>query len=271
MKRLLACVALLALSCIRAEAQDSTLAAPAVSDVIARVQRNVEVLLTTVPDFYCDERVTSQLFVKGKLKREVKPVFIVRATHTGAGGTLGDLRETRELVSVDGKPAKVSDHPYIPLTFGGGFSEGLKLFIPEGARCFDFSLSGTERIGNRVLLVLNGTTKDGQSEDCPVPGSTAKAWIDSQTMQVLRVEPPKDRLKMSTLNPGGAPKEEFLLAWSAEYRMIRIDGKPFWMPSVVRAEAVSTEKPLTRRWLAEYGNYHKFEVNSRIVSDSEVE
>src|SRR4051812_15189148 len=70
----------------------------AVSEVVAAVSKNVEEFWKMLPDFVCDEKITSTTYSSGKVREQkiVESIF----TSSRKNGS------QREIKSINGKPAK---------------------------------------------------------------------------------------------------------------------------------------------------------------------
>ena len=78
-----------------------------------------------------------------------------------------------------------------------------------------------------------------------------KAWIDSASMQVVRLE-------RHFLNiPAGFSSYSNTI----DYGPITIGERQFWMPKTVRAEVAEKDVNKTGTYLAEYSNCRKFTAN----------
>src|SRR5262249_9718573 len=100
-------------------------AAQSLNEVLDAVSRNVKEFQDLLPDFVCTEKVTSTEFDAGRLIKE----RVVESTFTGVQRSSEENRihfaftESREVVAIDGKPArKGAAFPKLPYHFGGGFS-----------------------------------------------------------------------------------------------------------------------------------------------------
>jgi hypothetical protein len=275
MKKALRCAALLL--CLSAGTVAQAAADPAippVDEIVARVQQNVEKDLASLPNFLCDERITSQVLLKGKVGSEIKAESIVRAVRAGNEGTERDFVETREVVSVNGAPAR-GQELRLPINVKEAASGSMAaVFGAANIRCFDVKIGGIQEFrGHKAVLLRFATKKNAANLGgvCPskTPGQGGQAWIDPEAMEVLRIESTKLRQKLHGAEKNGLPiEEDALYSWSIDFAKVLINGQPFWMPLTDKAEAASTYRKLRLTYVAEYSNYHKFGATSKIVPDS---
>ena len=268
MKKLLQ-LAFVVVLCAGGFAQVSTShAIPSVEEIVARVQRNVQEFRASLPDFLCDERITSQVIVDGKIKQDTRVQSIFRAIHNQGAN---DYAESRQIETVNGKRAKTQE---LNLPFGvmGGFSKATAvLFSPQSIQCFDFRVIGTDTVRGRTAFVLTATTKANVESLGPAcashkPNRTTRVWIDAEAMQVVRIESATVHSNESQAAFIDIPwPEDLLLNWTANYDKVTIEGKTFWMPMTVQAELASSTKPRKMTYFAEYGDYHKFGTKSRVL------
>ena len=253
--RFLPAVAILLVSCPLAAQQAST----TVAEILAQVQLNAGQFVRSLPDFVCDERVTSRGTHKGKVTQ-----VVIESHFVGLQKKSGRMSytETREINTVNGQPARKGQRFQGPFLFGGGFSSILnQTFSPIFVPSHTYKIAGEEMLRETDTLVMEFATKEGQKElyfdyfgKAVVQKDTGKAWIDKGSLQVLKLE-------RHYLN---VQKGESPMLATVEYGEVRIDGKPFWMPSRVSAQQTFKGGD-TGEYLAEYSNYRKFEVSSGIV------
>jgi hypothetical protein len=230
-----------------------------IDEILARVQTNTGQFAQSLPDFVCDEKVTSKAVKRSRPHR-----VVIESHFVGLQKTNGRMAytETREIVTVNGSKAAKGQKFEGPFMFGGGFSSLLEhTFSSKSAPSHTYQITGEEMLGGRPALVIEFATKESQQElflgfygRGYIQKDTGKAWIDKETMQVMRLE-------RRYLN---VPKGETPIVASVEYGEVRIDGKPFWMPATVRAAQTASKRWAKGEYLAAYTNYKKFQVSSEI-------
>ena len=216
----------------------------------------------------CDERVTSNKTVAGKITRQT----ITESSFTGVqqksmeGRHSLEYTESREVKSVNGKPVPKGGKLKGPYILGGGFSSVLSMtFAPKNMAFHNYKVVGAETLAGRTLLAVEFATKNDQKELWAFWGGkaylqkdTGKAWLDPATMQAGRLDRQFHNL----------PRSQETLTISVEYAPVTIDGKSFWMPKTVRSEWIvnkTAKIPAIHIFLAEYSNYRKFVARSAIV------
>ena len=109
--------------------------AQSLDEVLAVVSSHVNEFEDLLPDFVCNERITSTEFESGKVLKEK----VVDSVFTGVqrSSELNRVRfaftESREILAINGKPVpKGTPFPKLPYRFTGGFSSLLiTTFAPE--------------------------------------------------------------------------------------------------------------------------------------------
>jgi hypothetical protein len=234
--------------------------APTVDEILAKIQTNTGQFLQSLPDFICDETITSQAIVGGKLEQ------VVNSSHfVGRQQKRGNMlfNETRELISIDGKSVSKNANPQGPIFFGGGFSSVLHLtFGKDTVPDQTYRITGEERFRDREAIVIEFATRQGQKNlkfdfygKAYLENDKGKAWIDKESLRVLRLE-------RQYLN---VPKGETPITATVDYGEVFIDGQPYWMPLTVKAEQLKGRRGQNAEYLAEYRNYRKFEAKSSII------
>ncbi|HYL76840.1 MAG TPA: hypothetical protein VEU96_21670 [Bryobacteraceae bacterium] len=234
--------------------------------VLKRVQENVVQFEASLPDFVCTESITSSKLSGGIVSKQT----VIESTFVGIQKKDKDGRihynETRELASVDGKKAGKGQKLKGPFLLRGGFSGLLSTtFDALMAPHRNYRLESAQSLEGKEVLVVGFSTKKGQTGIGAnfngkgfLVDDSGKAWIDPDSMQVLRLE----RLVLN------GPRPFPLWSTWVDYGQVLIGGRLFWMPKFVRSEVRSGNSGQPEgRFTAEYTNYRKFEVSSGIVSE----
>jgi hypothetical protein len=205
------------------------------------------------PDFVCRERIVSSLLEKGKTKehRVVESVFMAqRKTQSRADGTpVYSIVESRELTTIDRKPAaKNATMPSAPLFFDGLAAN--ILFVADVPR---YQVSQAENIEGRLTVRIGFTTRTTREFlQLEFPAAVSSVQIDAQSTGTLHVE-----------SRFGLRHEGNGIPVAVDFQSINIDGKAYWLPRLVKAEA-KTAKDATLMYAAEYTDCKKFEVSVQI-------
>jgi hypothetical protein len=207
----------------------------------------------SLPDFVCTEKIVSVLSENGKTKdqRVMESVFTVqRKKQTAADGVPShSIVESRELTAIGGKPVqKNAKLPELPLAFDGLAAN--ILFISE----VPLHRAGPAGIlDGRLSIRIGFSIRKSQGFlQLDFPAAVMGAQIDTKANSVLHVE---NRLA-SLQTFGGIPV-------SADFQSIEIDGKAYWLPRLIRAEA-AIGKNQNAVYVAEYTECKKFEVTTEI-------
>jgi hypothetical protein len=235
---------------------------PTIEEILARVQTNTGQFARSLPDFVCDEKVTSKALRKGQaVETTVESRFMGRQEKSGRM----TFTESREVRSVDGKEAGPREKLKGPFLFAGGFSSLLDLtFAANHVAHHTYKIVGEERVLGRPLLVVEFATRSGQDAmkilhyGKPVAASDkGKAWIDRESLQVVKI-----------VREFGAGRGATAVTATVEYGEARIGERGFWMPLRVSAvQAAGTVAPkgvVNGEYVAVYRNYRKFDVTSGI-------
>jgi hypothetical protein len=242
------------------------LQAPAASlnQILASVSRNVQDFQQLLPDFVCNEKITSTAYESGKLKetRTVESIFraIKRPAPASPGFQLV-FTETRDITAIDGNPArKGARPPKLPLAMFGGFGALLSMtFSPENLQYHQYEL---DEILGGAGIVVHFSTKKGQRElrsfldgEGLVNRDLGMAWIDSNSMQVVRLQ--RDFFSL--------PRTLRQLRNTVDYSPVLIGDRQFWLPNSMRTDATDRDPKKTKTFLAEYTNCKRFTAEIKIV------
>ena len=219
------------------------------ADILEGVSKNVKESQTSLPDFLCSERVTSTAYRDGK-KRDQKTVESIYSFQPS--------KEHREILTVDGKPAKKgAKMPGLPVNILGSFNYMINAtFSPEMLRWYDFTQKSEEE--SRLVVQYESKKDPGKmiwniNGDLKAAHDTGKAWIDPLAMQVTRFE--------RNLHNIGR-----MSAWkiTIEQSPFAIGDRQFWLPKSFLTEITERDPRDTGTFLAEYTNCKKFTTEIQI-------
>jgi len=237
---------------------------PKLEQVLPRVQEHVREFELLLPDFICDETITSRELIGGVIQHETVIDSSFRGTqHTDEKDQ--PFTESREIRTIDGRPAAKNQPLKGPFFFGGGFSSLLdEIFSQKNAQYFRYKVLGWEKLQDRDALVLRFETRPGQQKLLhreilgaqTVLKGKGKAWLDPASWNVMRLE-------LEYLDP---PFAEGVLTVAIDYAEVEINEKKFWMPRAVKADQTvpNPKMPVTGQYIAQYSNYHQFNVSVKI-------
>jgi hypothetical protein len=246
----------------------SSQSVPKLGQILPRIQEHVKEFESSLPDFICDEKITSKELMGGTTIHETDIDSTFRGTQSrdkNPDGKYEPFTEWRDIQTIDGRPAPKGQQLTGPFLFGGGFSSILdEIFSAKNAQYFNYKVMGTERIDQKSSVVLKFETKKDQNALLHrelfgtqyVMKGSGKAWIDLASMNVLRLE-------IQYLDP---PMPEGVLSLAVDYAPVVIKEKTFWMPRTVTAEQTvpNPKMPVGGQYVAEYSNYQEFKVSVRI-------
>ena len=214
---------------------------------------SVDQVWNSLPDFVCKEKIVSARTEKGKNKEQkaIESVFMAqRKTETRADGQpIYSLLESREITAIDGKAApKDARMPTSPLFFDGLAAN--ILFIADGRR---YAMGNAGSAEGRLSVRIGFTNRNAKEFlQLQFPAAVGSVQIDTSSSKILHVES-----RLASMRGGtGIPV-------AADFQSIQIDGKSYWLPWVVKADA-TLGKDENAHYTAEYSDCKKFEVSVQI-------
>ena len=229
--------------------------------ILLRLQGNLDHYRALVPNFFCDEHLVSDMFIRNSRYRRTTTESIFRLKRSGSNNPHNMFIESRQINSVDKKPAKdqILKGPSILV---GAFSNSLVMVSLEFKKCYDYKLVSHKKLHHLPVFIVDYTLKKEAAKSdksCPGPEiNYGRAYIDPQTMQIVRLEQKAPHIEVS-------PGVDAEWTWTIEYGQVSLNNESFSMPkkitSTAKADAINAE------WLfvATYRNYHELTVTSRIL------
>ncbi len=271
--------------CVRAGAQqpqtsEGKTGTPTLEEILQRLQENVDQYQALVPSFFCDEHVVSTIIPDPRRESRVTDATF-RLKRVAKPGVEGEtiLEESHAVKTMNGRPA-TGDAVGGPAFLRGAFSNGLALVSASQQACMRYTLRpmGKNKGSDPITIQFASVAARRRPQDCRIEEDVSgRVLIDPETMQVRHLEFTVPRhfigtTMYTTFNGLGLNEASIVGRWdvTVEYAPIVLEGKSFWLPTKISDRMSSS---LVRsRWTydASYSNYHKMEVTSRIVPDSEV-
>jgi hypothetical protein len=245
-----------------AQAPAASAPQPTLQEILLRLQDNLWDYLANVPDVFADEHVVSTLKQEGAKDIKTTTDSVFRLVRSKAIGEAHTFTESREVKLVNRKPAK-GEEIHGPAIFSGAFSTAVNIVSLEMSRCYDYTLEPPSELNKLPAISISYVLKQDLVADdgCPGPEKqSGRAWIDPVSFRPLRVE-------MSVPNHKDNNGRRVLWVWSVDYAPVSFDNRQFWLPKTITSRADANDASGTWFFVATYGNYHKLNVSSRIITD----
>jgi hypothetical protein len=242
------------------------------ASTVLQVQKNIAALRAKLPNFVCKEQIDMQEVADGKVVKTGQHVSTLVAVRRRQGESDSGFAESREDISATENGKQVKAEGYVP-PFGvrGGFAEDLfQSFDESRGKCYDFNLAGREEVRGRTALVVNIQSKADDQKLGPqcahvAARSTAKVWIDAESLQVVRLQKPTAK-SLWFQGPFAKTNGEYLGTSVIEYAPVIINDVKYWLPAEKRVEFVKTKGQRSFAYQIEYSDFHKFDTSIKIVS-----
>jgi hypothetical protein len=274
---LLGClIALLAASSALLRAQETKTLT--LEGILQTLQDNLDAYHKNIPSFLCDEHAVSKMapllttspYVGSRSQNTVTDsTFRVKRT-TNADGKV-TLIESREIKTVNGHDAQ-GEEIGGPAIFIGALSGGPVLVSLGQTACMRYTMQPIKPGDSRKPIVVEFASlpeKERPANCVLAEDGSGHASIDPTTMQVTHLEfkVPNHTIFAGGKNANGrdAPPTKGIWVASIEYAGVVLEGKTFWMPTSIDAKMTGGNGPTVWSFNAQYSNYHKLEVTSRIL------
>jgi hypothetical protein len=280
-----------------------------VDDVLAQVHKNYLTYYATIPNIFADEHIVSNFLARdnfdgrGGINSSIDSVFRLRRSEPTAKHI--SLIESREVIAVDHRRPADNQATPLPDMVVGAFSYAAGFLSPALKDCYDYKLEYNRRLKKVDVLIVTYAEKPHLSADTPCSvkePNAGRAFIDPQTMQIVRLEQKRTEHELSSGSLGNltkasssasssandvpagllshsaelpadngntngiAPGTLGTWVWSIDYAPVEINGKSFWLPKTINsATSTNTGRSMNWSFTSTYKNYHLLTVNSVIV------
>ena len=246
--------------------------APTLDEILKRLEANLNHYDSGVPSFFCEEHLVSQV-EPGQRSQNTVTDSVFRLKRVLNPDHTTTLEESREVKRVDGKAA-TSQSIDGPAMLSGVFEGALAVVSLNQTACMNYSLQriNEKRPGEPYIVRFATVLTPENRADCLLEeNSKGRAFIDPASMQITRLEVTTPH---HTIIPGGGytPRIVGERVLAVDYAPVHLGGETFWLPATINSRSTSgagTFHAMVWSFQATYRNYHKLEVTSRIVPDSE--
>jgi hypothetical protein len=246
---------------------------PTLDDILQGLENNLHHYDNSIPSFFCDEHVISQVF-PGSASQNTTTNSIFRLKRSVNPDSTPSLNESREIKTVNGHPATSQDIDG-PSVLSGVFEGGLAVVSLNQKACMRYTLERIRPNRPQDPYVIRFATADAsrRTDDCLLQEQgKGRVLIDPATMQITRLEltVPHHTIDPGRHTPSGYEFPPTIGEWilSVDYAPVQLSGQTFWMPATITSHTSTGTngfKPTFWTFKATYRNYHKLEVTSRIV------
>ena len=231
-------------------------AKPTLDEILLQLEKNYLQYHASIPGFFCDEHVTSRM-VQNKIPRILTATDSTFRLKRSSHDNEVQLIESREIKTVNKRPANGTDVLSGPAIFSGAFSAATAIVAFDEKACFTYHLTSQPFDHRYIIEFATKALKDRDKHCFPMEPGTGRAFIDPQTMQIVRIECRTPNHPM--------PGTLGLWTWSIVFGKVLLNGKTFWLPKKVITVADGYSIPMEWSFDATYSNYHELTVTSRIV------
>jgi len=272
------------------KAQTQTTETPTMHGIMQRLQENLEQYNALVPSFFCDEHVVSKKSPDRLLESRVTDsTFRLKRVANPDPDGKPILEESREVKRVNGQPAN-GESLGGPTTVRGAFSGGLALVSLSQEACMSYKLLPIKRNHPKDATIVQfaSVPASERPDDCLMQEDiSGRVLIDPDTMQIKRMEfhAPHHLIVPAGRTSAGGVISQVVGVWdlTIDYTPVLLGGKSFWLPATIKVKmsgspdgilntngvvnGSSNLDPFQTDWslFADYSNYHRLEVTSRIL------
>jgi hypothetical protein len=178
----------------------------------------------------------------------------------------GELKESRQITVLNGKPVPPDQKVQLPMLMFGGFgSFQEEFFKPSERGCFVFSLMPQRHPSDPLeLRIVPGPDVVAGCSAVPKPGELeGKALVDVASHQLLHLE--------RTIDPAFAGPRHIAPFAAVDLAPAKIGEQTFWLPTMVDGRILMGKQKgemgdLKGRFTAHYSDYHRFTATATMVS-----
>jgi hypothetical protein len=229
--------------------------APSIEELLPRLYAYASEYRAKLPSLSCDESITSQLVVDGKIAKETRIEATLREIRDDSKSD--PFIEHHTFNKVDGRPPK----PNFKFLFlvQGGFANLVGFSRKDAAACFDYHLA-SQNDGATLRLDMALKPDSSANPHCnDIPAGFRKTvLVDAETGHITHVE------RTISADAAKNPKEVYFA--SIDYSPQKLGNDTFWLPARIYAHDLTGEM----RMFAVYSNFHRYAGEMKILPDEKL-
>jgi hypothetical protein len=241
-------------------------------EILERLEANLGHYDNSLPSLFCDEHAVSRVEPSAENRNTVTE-SVFRLKRTPGPNHTTNLVESRDIKSVNGR-APSSEDLKGPSLLTGAFEGGFDVVSLNQKACMSYELerAGKNGASEPYIVRFKTSLNAKNASNCLLQEkSKGRVVIDPVSMQITRMELTTPH---HTIFPGTWFDAPVVGEWTLtiDYAPVVLGGETFWMPSTITSRAISgggTFHSTVWTFEATYSNYHRLEVNSRILPGSE--
>lgn len=263
--RLCAAISVVALIGVSSALSGQKAKAPTLDEILGRLEANLNHYDKDLPSLFCDEHAVSAIEPGGPDQNTVTD-SLFRLKRTAGPEHTSSLVESREIKSVNGKPAKTQDMEG-PSLLSGAFEGGLAVVSVDQKVCMKYTLQRVKRNEPYVVRFATAITPENSAACLLQEKSDGRALIDPASMQITHLE----LITPHHVIVHGSPYASPVIGkrtLTVDYAPMVLGGQTFWLPSAISQRSIgdaNTFHATVWTYKANYRNCHRLEVTSRIL------
>jgi len=228
--------------------------AESLAQILAQLVANAQQYSATLPSLSADEAIESEASYRGLFPDKARATAALRAIRDTPGQP---LKESRQLLTVNGKAVVPEKKARLPYTLFGGFGRFQDMFFTaKHVRCYSFTLLPQPGPGGTIQIAISSPPELGGVEGCEPEreGLTGLVRVDSVTHQLVHLERtvPEDDWHRHL-----APFA------SVDCAPTKVGEETFWLPTVVTGG--SLKSAIRGQFIAHYSNYHRYTASIKLL------
>lgn len=236
---------------------------PTLREILVRLQANLSHYDADLPSLFCDEHAVSARSQPGPPDETTVTDSIFRLRRLRLPGEKTIVVESREITTINGKPA-TSQRITGPTLLSGIFEGGLSVVSLEQSPCMNYVLQRIHPDHSSAPWVIRFSTRlsPRNSIDCFLDEpSKGRVFIDPASMQITRLEIVTPH---HTINSEGVMGRREL---TVDYEPVRLGSETFRIPSAITMQTISGFgfHRIVWSFRATYRNYHRLQVSEQIL------
>lgn len=247
--------------------------APTLDEILKHLQANLNHYDGSLPSLFCDEHLVSQV-EPGLSNEHTVTDSIFRLKRVDNADHTTSLVESRDIKTMDGKPAAPQAIKAFPSMVNGAFEGGFAVVSLDQRGCMKYTLERVREKQPDEPYVVNFATEltpENKAKCLLQEKSKGRVFIDPASMGITHFEMTTPHHLIVQGNAYDAPVYGKWVV-TVDYVPVVLDRETFWLPSEIKSRNVSTSQGFhVTVWSFEaaYRNYHRLEVTSHILPGSE--
>jgi len=254
-----------------ANAQDSN---SSLFEIIHNVQKTIHPLNEYIANFITTEEINIEEYDKNGIvtkKKSIVSEYRVVPNVLPSLQSSDITKDIRDILLIKENDVEKNSTKFIEpvMAKGNPYNDLLLWFSKDTEKCFNYKLTGTEKINARDAYVIQITTKKNAKDLGGIcrfvsERNSGLAFIDRETMNIVMSQGRMGKMRVGLTPFDLLLREPYSFASKYEYGNVEINNKTWWLAVTKQSKTLRRNGHPVIIYNYNYSNYKRFDVSTNV-------